>query len=115
NGSIEFLTTERPDRRGISDPLQTGLGLFDPLHAVSPAPALRSVCLGTAKAGSTETAFPCSASTTDGLGPHCTPAVQRSRRATLETPNLTACHFVSAVTSKPATLRSFIHIRFLEA
>ena len=36
---------------GISDPLQTGLGLFDPLHAVSPGSALRWTCLGTAKAG----------------------------------------------------------------
>ena len=29
----------------------------------------------------------------DGLGPLCTPAAQRSRRATFESPNLTACHF----------------------
>ncbi len=35
---------------GISDPLQTGLGFFDPLHAVSPGPALRSACLGRTKA-----------------------------------------------------------------
>src|ERR1051326_3229128 len=49
---------------GISARLQGGFGLFDPLHAVSPGPALRLACLGTAKAGSAETAFPCSASAT---------------------------------------------------
>jgi hypothetical protein len=31
---------------GIFAPLQSGLGLFDPLHAVSPEPALRLACLG---------------------------------------------------------------------
>ena len=51
NGSIDFLTTKDQIDVGISDPLQTGLGLFDPLIAVSPGPALRSACLGTAKAG----------------------------------------------------------------
>src|SRR6266513_3759382 len=35
----------------------------------------------------------------DGLGPLCTPAVQRSRRATLESPNLTACPFGQALNS----------------
>jgi len=64
NGSIDFLTTKDQIDVGVSDPLQTGFGLFDPLHAVSPGPALRSACLGTAKAGWTETAFPCSAFTT---------------------------------------------------
>src|SRR6266566_3680709 len=49
---------------GISGPLQTGLGLFDPLHAVSPGPALRLACLGTTKAGELQTAFPCSRSVT---------------------------------------------------
>jgi len=36
---------------GISDPLQTGFGLFDPLIAASPGLALRLACLGTAKTG----------------------------------------------------------------
>jgi len=36
---------------GLSARLQSGLGLFDPLHAVSPGPALRLACLGPAKAG----------------------------------------------------------------
>ena len=35
---------------GISDPLQTGLGFFDPLHAASPEPALRLACLKTVQA-----------------------------------------------------------------
>jgi len=64
NGSIDFLATKDQIDVGISCPLQTGIGLFDPLHAVSPGPALRSACLGTTKAGWIETAFPCSASTT---------------------------------------------------
>jgi hypothetical protein len=51
NGSIDILTTKDQIDVGLSDPLQVGLGLFDPLHAVSPGPALRSACLGTAKAG----------------------------------------------------------------
>jgi len=64
NGSIDSLTTKDQIDVGVSGPLRIGLGLFDPLHAVSPGPALRSACLGTAKAGWTETAFPCSASST---------------------------------------------------
>jgi len=36
---------------GISGLLQTGLGLFDPLNVASLGLALRSACLGTAKAG----------------------------------------------------------------
>ena len=35
----------------------------------------------------------------DGLGPLCTPAVQRSRRATFESPNLTAYLLVQALIS----------------
>jgi hypothetical protein len=38
---------------GISDPLQTGFGLFDPLSVASPGLALRLACLGPAKAGMT--------------------------------------------------------------
>ena len=36
-------------------------------------------------------------SSQDGLGPLCTPAVRRSRRATLESPNLTAYRFGSSL------------------
>src|SRR6266511_4788875 len=42
---------------GVFDPLQTGLGLFDPLPAVSPGPALRSACPGSARAGYTPNGF----------------------------------------------------------
>ena len=35
----------------------------------------------------------------DGLGPLCTPAVRHSRRATLESPNLTACLLAQALNS----------------
>ena len=64
NGSIDFLTMKDQIDVGVSAPLQSGLGLFDPLHAVSPGPALRWACLGTAKAGLNSTAFPCSTSVT---------------------------------------------------
>jgi len=77
---------------GISDPLQTGVGLFDPLIAASPGLALRLACLGTAKAGWLA-AFPRSTWSRDGLGPLYTPAVQHSRRTKSQSPNLTAYHF----------------------
>ena len=51
NGSIDILTTKDQIDVGISDPLQTGLGLFDPLNAASPGLALRLACPGTARAG----------------------------------------------------------------
>jgi len=35
---------------GVSDPLQSGVGFFEPLNAASPGLALRLACLGTAKA-----------------------------------------------------------------
>ena len=57
NGSIDFLTTKDQIDVGVSDPLQTGFGLFDPLHAVSPGPALRSACPGPARAGYTPNGF----------------------------------------------------------
>ncbi len=59
-GSTNPLARKDQIDLGISARLQSGLGLFDPLHAVSPGPALRSACLGTAKAGWDSTAFPCS-------------------------------------------------------
>src|SRR5438034_8035114 len=62
--SADSLAKRDPIDVGISGPLQTGLGLFDPLHAVSPGPALRLACLGTTKAGELQTAFPCSRSVT---------------------------------------------------
>jgi hypothetical protein len=34
--SADSLAKRDPIDVGVSDPLQTGLGLFDPLHAVSP-------------------------------------------------------------------------------
>jgi hypothetical protein len=84
---------------GVSDPLQTGLGLFDPLHAVSPQPALRLACLGTAKAGYAQRLFHVLGLSRGGLGPLCTPAVHHSRRATFESPNLTAYLLVQALIS----------------
>ena len=85
---------------GVSDPLQTGLGLFDPLHAVSPGPALRSACPGPARAGyNSKRLFHVPDLSPDGLGPLCTPAVRHSRRATLESPNLTAYLLVQALIS----------------
>src|SRR5439155_16189777 len=99
NGSIDFLTTKDQIDVGVSDPLQTGFGLFDPLHAVSPGPALRSACLGSTKAGHPKGLFHVPDLSRDGLGPLCTPAVQRSRRARLESPNLTAYLFVQALIS----------------
>ena len=78
----------------MSGPLQTGLGLLDPLNAVSPGPALRWACLGTAKAGlNSKRLFHVPPLSQDGLGPLFTPAVRHSRRATLESPILTAYHF----------------------
>ena len=51
-GSTGALAIQDQIDVGLSDPLQTGLGFFDPLHAVCPGPALRSACPGTARAGS---------------------------------------------------------------
>src|SRR5439155_3175798 len=77
----------------------TGLGLFDPLHAVSPGPALRLACPGPARAGHSQRLFHVPGLSPDGLGPLCTPAVRHSRRATLESPNLTAYLLVQALIS----------------
>src|SRR5438552_17852395 len=49
--SIDSLAKRDQIDVGVSAPLQSGLGLFDPLHAVSPGSALRWTCLGPAKAG----------------------------------------------------------------
>jgi hypothetical protein len=38
---------------GVSGPLQTGLGFFDPLPAAAPGPALRLACLNPLQAGLT--------------------------------------------------------------
>jgi len=83
---------------GISAPLQNGLGLFDPLHAVSPGPALGLACLGTAKAGM-KRLFHVPRWSPDGLGPLCTPAIRHSRRTILESPILTACLLAQALIS----------------
>ena len=53
-GSIDSLTMKDQIDVGISPPLQSGLGLFDPLHVASPGSALRLTCLGTAKADDTD-------------------------------------------------------------
>src|SRR2546422_3027593 len=55
--SADSLAKRDPIDVGISDPLQTGFGFFDPLHAVSPGPALRSACPGPARAGCTPNGF----------------------------------------------------------
>ena len=73
----------------LSDPLQTGLGFFDPLHAASPEPALRLACLETVQAGYPRL-FHVPHSPRHGLGPLGTPAVRHSRRVTLDGPSLTA-------------------------
>ena len=94
NGSIDFLTMKDQIDVGVSARLQSGFSLFDPLNAVSPGPALRSACLGTAKAGlNLKRLFHVPRLSRDGLGPLCTPAVHHSRRATFESPILTAYHF----------------------
>jgi len=55
--SADFLAKRDPIDVGISGPLQTGLGLFDLLYAVSPGPALRLACPGPARAGYTLNGF----------------------------------------------------------
>ena len=84
---------------GISAPLQSGLGLFDPLNAVSPGPALRLACLERQGGIDSKRLFHVPRLSRDGLGPLCTPAVRHSRRATLESPNLTACLLAQALNS----------------
>ncbi len=97
---------------GISDPLQAGLGFFDPLNAASPGPALRWACLVTTKAR--RRLFHVPHSTQDGLGPLCTPAVQHWRRATLENPILTADLLVRALNSLvwlfPLTMLASVYV-----
>ena len=74
---------------GISGPLPTGLGFFDLLRAAAPGPALRLACRKPFPAGHWRL-FHVPQAPRDGTGPLSTPAVRRSRRATLDGPNLTA-------------------------
>ena len=93
NGSIDALTTRDQIDVGISGPLQTSFGFFDPLIAASPGLALRLACLGPAKAGMTGGFSTFHMNHKDGLGPLYTPAVQYSRRTIRQSPNLTAYLF----------------------
>ena len=85
---------------GISAPLQSGLGLFDPLNAVSPWARLAVGLPWNSQGGiDSKRLFHVPRLSRDGLGPLSTPAVRHSRRATLENPNLTAYLLVQALIS----------------
>ena len=98
--SIDSLARRDQIDVGVSAPLQSGLGLFDPLHAVSPWACLAVGLPWTGQGGiHSQRLFHVPVLSWDGLGPLCTPAVRHSRRATLESPSLTAYLLVQALIS----------------
>ena len=84
---------------GLSARLEGGLGFFDPLHAVSSGLPCGWLALEQPRRDDTQRLFHVPSLSQDGLGPLCTPAVPHWRRATLESPNLTAYLLVQALIS----------------
>jgi len=85
---------------GVSTRLQSGFSLFDPLNAVVPWACLAvGLPWKQPRRDDFQRLFHVPHLPQDGLGPLLTPAVQRSRRATLESPILTACLLAQALNS----------------
>jgi hypothetical protein len=87
-----FSCKERPDRRGLIPRITRGRWLLRSSPSRLGSAGL-AVLPATRHARPDPRGFHVLHPPQDGLGPLCTPAVQQSRRATLENPNLTAYHF----------------------
>ena len=96
-GSTGFLTISDQTDVGISNALHIGFGFFGHPNAVPPDPPYGKVCPAMPEQGLQR--FHVLRCSQDDLGPPPTPAAQLSRRATLQSPNLTACLLAQAFQS----------------